>query len=652
MGLQEQSWIMDIMRTLFSVLDSMIYGLINWVLYGIFDLANLTTSSDILNGIYSRIYVILGVFMAFKLCFSFFGYILDPDSMVGQKSDKSVPKLLMNAGIMLAALVVLPTILFNNGEGGGLLNRAQNAFLPMLPRILLGIDESSGLTVGNSNTTSSIDDAADVMAMATLQAFFLPPDDLDEICGEGTTADTPAITSIGDFTSNVNLTCNAKDTGVIGIGATKYYRYSYLLGISTIVGILMVFMLLGISIDIAKRVFKMIILQIIAPVPIMTLIDPKSKTKDGTFGKWLSMLISTFLDIFIKLGILYVILMMIQLIVSKGLFENFPEFTEQPLRAAYLIVFLILGLIFFAKEAPKFIKDSLGIKDTGAGMGVGFGATAGALGGLIAGRGLSGAMTGAIAGANADPKVGGFAAGRDLAGQIRTGDKNWKGGFLNNLSRGATRRQGVNTARRFGVTLDSLSDAKNTMKADEAVLAKAQREYEEALQLNSPDLDSKRNALKSAEENATKSKSTYESMDKMADAFGIKYSKQAEMRRNSGIYRSARGVHDRINTRVHNMTHDSSDPYGRSRGRAAFESAFSGDGAISRTVRSIDSAVQQHRINDIEGGHRFSPEQVTTDDAGNIISRTSDRDTFKGRRDRDDAAGTIQGSDGHHTNKH
>lgn len=477
MGAQGQSWIMDIVRSLFSALDSMVYGLINWILYGVFDLANLTTSSEVLNGIYSRIYVILGVFMAFKLCFSFFGYILDPESMVG-KSEKSVPKLLMNAGIMLAALVVLPTILFNNGEGGGLLNRAQNAFLPMLPRVLLGINENSGLTVGNSNNTNSIDDAADVMALSTLQAFFLPPDELDELCGEGTLDKTPAITSIGDFTSNVNLTCNKTGTGIAGIGATRYYLYSYLWGISTIVGILMVFMLLGISIDVAKRVFKMIILQIVAPIPIMTLIDPKSKTKDGTFGKWLSMLISTFLDIFIKLGILYVVLMMIQLIVSKGLFTNFPEFTDQPLRAAYLIVFLILGLIFFAKEAPKFIKDSLGIKDSGAGMGVGFGAAAGALGGLIAGRGLSGAMTGAVAGATADPKVGGYAAGRDLAGQLRTGDKNWKGGFANTLSRASQRHQNAVIGRRMGITADTLAVAKNRSKKLEGFSTSAQDAYD------------------------------------------------------------------------------------------------------------------------------------------------------------------------------
>ena len=38
MGAQQQSWIIDILRSIFSALDSMVYGLINWILYGIFDL--------------------------------------------------------------------------------------------------------------------------------------------------------------------------------------------------------------------------------------------------------------------------------------------------------------------------------------------------------------------------------------------------------------------------------------------------------------------------------------------------------------------------------------------------------------------------------------------------------------------------------------
>lgn len=170
MGLQAESWINNILRTILAGLDYVIYGLIKNVLFLTFDLANLTTSSKILNGIYSRIYVLLGVFMAFKLSFSFFQYIVDPESMTG-KSEKGVGKLISRTIVMLVALVGLPTILFGGGDGEGLIQRAQNAFLPMLPRVIFGISEDSGVSASNGNNTEDITNAANTMAAYTLGAF-------------------------------------------------------------------------------------------------------------------------------------------------------------------------------------------------------------------------------------------------------------------------------------------------------------------------------------------------------------------------------------------------------------------------------------------------------------------------------------------------
>jgi len=478
MGLQAESWIMNIGRSLFAAIDYVVYSLIKWILFGIFDLANLTTSSGLLNDIYSRIYVLLGVFMAFKLSFSFIQYMIDPDSMTG-KSEKGVSKLIMRIAIMILALVGLPGILFGSDGEKGLISRAQEAFLPMLPRILLGISEDSGVSVDNGSNTDDIANSANTMAVSTLQAFFYPPDELDTVCGEGTIENTPTISSIEEFVQNVNLSCANGLSGDLLIwhyGAPKYYQYSYTFIVSTVVGVLLIVMLLGITIDVAKRVFKMIILEVIAPIPIMSLIDPKS-SKDGAFSKWVKTLISTFIDIFLKLGLVYLVLMLIQLIVNNGLFENFPEFSESPIRATYLTVFLILGLIYFAKEAPKFIKDSLGIKDSGAGLGTGLGASVGALGGLVAGHSLSGMATGAIAGASADPKVGAYAAGRDKAGQIRRGDANWKGGFAANLERFNANR----AANKLGLSEANVKAADDYAKGLEKQAAAAERNYQQLL---------------------------------------------------------------------------------------------------------------------------------------------------------------------------
>lgn len=369
MGLQGHSWWMDILRGIFGFLDKLVYGLIKWILYGIFDLSSISTNSEVFSGIYGRIYVILGIFMAFKLSFSFFQYIIDPDSMTG-KSEKGVSKLFMRVFIMLFALMALPAILFGQNGSRGLLSRAQDAFLPVLPRLIFGT-ESVGGTNSSSGVTTTVEQTATELSVVALRGFFSPSKDLDSACGAGTYDQTPEIETMEDFEKNLKTTCTVKGTGFIGIGATKYYKYSYMPFVSTVVGLLIAVLLLAITLDIAKRIFKMIILEVIAPVPIMSLIDPKG-SKDGAFSHWVKNLTSTFLDIFLKLGLVYLIIVLIHLIVnandSGGLFTNFPTFQEDGFRSTYLTILLILGLIFFAKEAPKFIKDSLGMKDNGGGL--------------------------------------------------------------------------------------------------------------------------------------------------------------------------------------------------------------------------------------------------------------------------------------------
>ena len=478
----------------------------------------------------------------------------------------------------------------------------------MLPRVIFGISEDSGVSASNGNNTEDITNAANTMAAYTLGAFFAPSPDLDSVC-EGQYANTPYITSLDQFISNVNVSC--RNTTGKGDSA-KYYKYSYLCLISTVVGLLLVIILLGIALDVGKRVFKMIILQAIAPIPIMSLIDPKS-SKDGAFSHWLKSLISTFLEIFIKLGLVYLVLMFIQYIISGGLFSNFPSFSgpNGVVRSSFLFVTLIIALLLFAKEAPKFIKDAMGIKDSGAGFGQGMSAAMGAIGGFIGGRGLAGMATGAVAGATADPKVGGYAAGRDIAGQMRTGDKNWKGGLTNGFMRGARNHQGAREARRLGVTSASLSAAKDAMKKDEELVESLQQAYGEAVQSGDASaIATARTNLNDAIKQSRASKKRYEGMDKVADTFGIKTPKHVEMKQNGNpVYRGRRAAANLA-------------------GKAG---SWLENSKVGAPIRTIDSAVQQHRINQVTRGAAFGDDSALAE-----------------RRDELDSRGTLQSKTGRH----
>ncbi len=140
---------------------------------------------------------------------------------------------------------------------------------------------------------------------------------------------------------------------------TKRYIIDYKFGISTAVGIGVLYLLLLFCIDIAVRSVKLGFLQMIAPIPIISYCDPKSK-KDGMFSKWLKMCTSTYLELFFRLFALYFGIYVISLI---GTFKD--VITNQKVDGFFVSVFMIIGILIFVKQLPKILEDSLGIKGSG-----------------------------------------------------------------------------------------------------------------------------------------------------------------------------------------------------------------------------------------------------------------------------------------------
>ena len=65
-----------------------------------------------------------------------------------------------------------------------------------------------------------------------------------------------------------------------------------------------VLLLINFCMDVAVRSIKLAFLQLVAPIPIISYIDPKSG-KDGLFKKWYDMCFKTYLSLFIRLLALY-----------------------------------------------------------------------------------------------------------------------------------------------------------------------------------------------------------------------------------------------------------------------------------------------------------------------------------------------------------
>ena len=333
-------------RSLFGTLDSIAYTLFSWVMQLIFDIAEVSTS-DAFNNFYgeiqSRIYAVLAIFMLFKVTISMLTYLVNPDSI----TDKSngIGKLSTRIIVSLVMLIAFPYAF-------QFLNRVQPHVLEALPRVILGTQPSSYSDLG-----SQMENAGQNIAFQTYNGVFFNINCADKEAQVGVSNGNPCFQYENSVQGAVDHLNDPAD------GDNNSYKYDYMPLIGFVVAIVMTLILLGYCVDIAVRVFKLIILQLIAPIPIISYVDPKA-SKDGAFNKWIKMVISVWADLFIKLGIIYFIMLVISELFTSGAILNLTNnlFGDSYFRGGLVTLALIVGLLFFAKDAPKFICDAMGIK--------------------------------------------------------------------------------------------------------------------------------------------------------------------------------------------------------------------------------------------------------------------------------------------------
>lgn len=445
------TWILQ----LFATLDNIAFTVFGWVMQAIFDIANAEIVKDTLyESFEDRVYVLLGIFMLFKVTVSLLGYLVNPDKIADK--EKGMSKMVTRTIVVLVMLIGFPVVF-------DLMGRTQNALLEALPRIIIGRGSDTE-TLGNQmgSVTDSI--SWSVFKLSLEESTINTMETEDHInTVEGATS------VITDPMPNDN----------------SEFKYHYRPVMGTVLAIVMIVLLVGIAIDVAIRAFKLIILRMIAPIPIISYIDPKS-SKDGAFSSWLKLLVSTWLDLFIKLGILYFVLYLLDEIIIRGGLDLTSGLNFQ--RSAVLIVFLIIGLLFFARQAPKFISKALGIKE-GGGMGVGLGGALAGSAALLGGAGLAGALSASTqamnenADAAAQGKAGtaGWSKGSDLAAQLKTGDAKAKGGLTQSFQRKAQKMQGEARAKKLGLTEDNVKFGKDQMISAQRNASLASQAYSAAV---------------------------------------------------------------------------------------------------------------------------------------------------------------------------
>ena len=413
----------DALNSLILNINIAIYNLINF-LYNLFE--NLAVAefldNSIIEGVYQRVGLILGLLMIFKLTFSLIQTMINPSDEKIKGSTKLITK-------MVIVIVLLGTV-----------NTIFDEARRLQENVLVNDNIISKVILGRDNDPE--DDFGMVLASETFFTFYTDteapyfngpgynPDDKDyfnELVTEDCDGDGDPSNDNNCMVKFKNLVINEQD-----LNLTKYlinsrsqdegwfnaglYYVEFNGFICLAVGIFMLYILLSYCLAVGVRTIQLAFLQLIAPIPIISYIDPKD---DTAFSKWLKLCITTYVDVFIRVAIIYFIVFMI-----KGVMESDIDYllasSTDGTSLLWIKIVLFLALLMFAKKAPDLIHD-LFPKATGS---IGFGLSLKEKFKNMSGAGI---VAGAVGAAGAAALGGTASAIANIANERRNFAQNWSG---------------------------------------------------------------------------------------------------------------------------------------------------------------------------------------------------------------------------------
>ena len=371
--------------------------------------ADIFSSGTILS-FYKRVQLIIGVFMLFQLTITIIRGIINPEEMTDGKGGKN--NVIYRVMVSLFMLVAIMPInipgarseyqiqLNNNGLLFGTLYSLQYRILNnnTIGRLVLGTNSVSSASTSSTTSTASnsteenLEKASNIFTSTILKGFVRinlkdgklkdpgegkEPEVLNEnrMCTDIDEETLKIYTKIDadpdEIFDIITASCtSAKSSSWFGEAAinkalgffkrlakTDRYVFAYIPILPAITAIIFTVILLSFTIEVAMRAVKLALLRLIAPIPILSYMDPKG-SKDGAFNSWVKALTSTYLELFVRLALVYFVLYLIQDIIVHGLVIN----TTGGMVGVLSLILIFIGLFAFAKQAPKYLKEVLGIK--------------------------------------------------------------------------------------------------------------------------------------------------------------------------------------------------------------------------------------------------------------------------------------------------
>jgi len=355
------------MDDVYAIIENSLRGLCAWICeiiypliadaYNLFVTMGKIVYVEDFNRVYNKISMIIGIFMVFRVTFWLIEMLVNPD-IISEK-EKKPSNLIKKIFVSTILLATTPKI-FQHAIDLQLLIVDNH----VIEKIVSPYNTNPDVKTGNEIAANLFINFYTINRKSETIGF------AEQECSIpfGVTGDQPPayITLIndGEMTdlNNYCLTARYKnpEDGTIkkeAGGKIDYNPYQIdFNGIFAVgIGILVFWMLIMYCISIGARYVQMIFLQIIAPIPIMCNLTPG---KDNMFTKWVKQCTVTYLDLFIRIAIINFVLLLCQMVLSDaGIFETIVD--EQGNSNFWIKVFLVLGLLTFAKKAPELIQELL-----------------------------------------------------------------------------------------------------------------------------------------------------------------------------------------------------------------------------------------------------------------------------------------------------
>lgn len=385
-------------------LSALTFRFIGFMVSSLYNLIIMLADANLLgneafDNVKNNIFGLIGLFMIFKLTFSIIQYITDPDKI----ADKQVGagKIIKKVVVVLVLLGTINTIFEKAFELQGLiLNGA------VLERLVFGDNASSSEETQGAvaspdseyidpNVSGSNIKTSDYLAYSILAPFvsFNTDDDIwggkdkhnvtkvmldgcdefimatdaslkkDSICHSHCSKiikeeDPDIYESMCQGLEERNMYKALIDVAMLRINKKAVLHVDGLFGL--LIGAVCIVVLIIIVVGVAMRSVKLSFLSLIAPLPIISYIEPKDDS-NSMFSKWSKETIKTFLELFIRLLAFYfAILIITKVLTNQNGIASYSGTTYTFRTHPLVIIFLIIGCFLFALQLPKLIENLFG----------------------------------------------------------------------------------------------------------------------------------------------------------------------------------------------------------------------------------------------------------------------------------------------------